>query len=200
MLVQASVFFDIIRKILNEFNILNEYFSGRYKSSTSDYDIVFLNWTKDMHKRYKDFPLSMHWATSSPLISKNQLLFNIRHFEDFFCEVKYKFDEKFIKAFPGSIKRYMDSFFELNNRFQEAFSAYDKGKFTKISDFEIYFQDWKKNINLSIAGTLIDIRWVNNLELVVLNPVYFEIMMADDCTFEARYTFSDARSSEEVGA
>ncbi len=197
MSIDVEIFIDILRKILNEFHILNEYFSSRYKSSTSDYDVVFSNWTRDMYKRYKSFPLSMHWATSSSLIAKNQILFDIRHIDNFFCEVKYKFDEKFIASFPNNIKKYLDSFFEINNMFSSAFIAYDKVEFPKNTDFEKYFQTWKKGINLTIPGTVIDIRWANKLEPVVLNPVYFEIMMQDDCIFEARYLFTEESSLEE---
>ncbi len=191
MLIQVGVYIDIIRKILSEFHILNEYFYSRYKSSTTDYDVVFMNWTKDMNKRYNDYPLSMHWATSSQLIAKNQLLLNASHLDEFFCEVKYKFDEKFIAAFPGIIKNNLDRSYEINNRFMTFFNAFDKEKFPKTSGFEEYFQNWKRDIYMNIPGIALDIRWTNKLDIVVLNPVYLKVMLQDDFIMEAKYMFAE---------
>ncbi len=89
-------FLRILEQILNEFIILNEYFDAITYSKTKDYDAVFFNWVKDMGKRYKNIYLSMHWATSAPLISKNQLLFDTKYRDDYFCEIKFLFTDNTI--------------------------------------------------------------------------------------------------------
>ncbi len=191
MTTAIDEFMHALRQITNEFRILNEYFDARFKSTTKDYDIVFLNWERDMIKKFNTFPLSMHWAISSPDIAKNQILFDIRHTEDFFCELKYKFDVKFIRAFEGNIKNYLDSFYEIVNRFVENNDAFDIDSFPKTADYEKYFQDWKKELNRIIPDIAVDMRWSNKLEPLVLNPAFLEVMFGDDCLFEVKYAFKN---------
>jgi hypothetical protein len=197
MVMPVGECIEIFNKIFNEFHILNEYFSSIFRSTTADYDAIFSNWSRDMIKRFNQFPLSMHWATSSRFIANNQLLFNVRHSDDYLCEVKYKFDPKFIKLFPGNIKKYMDNCYEVDKNFIASCDAYDRDKMPNTSDFEKYFLDWKKGIYLKDPGVVLDIRWSNNLESVVLNPVYLAVMLQDDCNFEAKYLFVE-NSTEEM--
>jgi hypothetical protein len=131
----------------------------------------------------------MHWATSSPLIAKNQLLFDIKHIDDFVCEMKYKFNDKFVRTFNENLKKFIDSFCEILNRFYIYNETYEVDSYPRTIDYEMYFQIWKKEINLNVRDVTIDMHWQNKLELIVLNPVFLEVMFGDDCMFETKYIF-----------
>lgn len=184
-------FMSVFKQIVNEFTILNEHFDSETKSKTTDYDVVFFRWTKDMSKRYKGIPLSMHWATSAPLITKNQILFNVRFKDEYFCEIKYIFNPGFVENFRSSMMNFLDVLFKLVKSFQKSNDAYDYKVKTKTSDYDVYFSNWKKEMYVVHTDIALDSHWGKKTELIEQNPVFLNIMFKDDCLFEIKYRFID---------
>jgi hypothetical protein len=193
-------FTEILRQIINEFRILNEHFNNQNRSTTEDYDQISANWVRDMLKRFKNIPLNLHWATSSPHILKNQLLFDIRYTDEYFCELKYKFDETLIRGFVDSIKNILTDFQIVIKSFIAFNDTFDIDNKPATQDYEKEFSDWKKYIGNIAPNVTLDYHWGNKMESLLLNPIYLTVMFADDCLFEVKYFFKKSGGTNPSGS
>ena len=182
-------FLSVFKQIINEFRILNEHFDSRMKSKTTDYDIVFSSWTMDMHKRYRGIPLNMHWATSFPQITRNQILFDVCYKNDYFCEVKYIFDPKFIANFSKSLKEFLETLQKIIKEFNFYNDNFDVNSNPEIADYDKSFINWKKELYNVFKDIALDIHWENKNTEIIKNSVFFTIMLRDDYLFEIKYSF-----------
>jgi hypothetical protein len=186
-------FLNVLKQILNELRILNEHFDSKAKSKTIDYDVVFSHWTKDMARRYKGLPLNMHWGRSSPLITKNEILFDVRYKDEYFCEVKYKFDPQFVNQFKNSLLDFYEKFQLISKGFDDFKKNFDYKTNPKIDNFEKEFSNWKKEIYNIVQDVALDIHWDKKDELIEHNAVFFNFMLRDDYLFEMKRRFVDER-------
>ncbi|MGC8764898.1 MAG: hypothetical protein ACP5QT_03345 [Brevinematia bacterium] len=179
-------FLRIFEQILNEFIILNEYFDSVTYSRTQDYDAVFFSWVKDMARRYKNIYLSMHWATSAPLISKNQLLFDSKYRDDYFCEVKYIFTEIYTKNFRERCYSYIDNLKAIVSSFEKFNKNYSEKPDTTLNEYENDFSKWKNEITQKNSGLAIDIHWFRRTERIINNGLFFNVMFKDEFLFQLK--------------
>lgn len=193
-------FINVFHHITNEFRILNEHFDAKTRSNTSDFDMVFSNWTRDMSHRYKEFSLNMHWAMSSNHISRNQILFDVRYKDEYFCEIKYSFDPVFIKNFPETLKNFLDVFQEVVIEFEKFVEKFPLDHQSVIADFEKVFLDWKKSIGERTQGILLDVHWTNKLEKLTMNPVLFTLMIRDEYLCEVKRKFVNEEELKRFAA
>lgn len=180
-------FLRIFEQILNEFIILNEYFDASTYSKTTDYDFVFMKWVKDMDKRYKNIYLTMHWATSVPLISKNQLLFDAKYRDNYFCEVKYVFLENYTKGFRERCYNYIDQLKMIVNSFEKFNKNFvEKENLSSIEDYEKNFLNWKNEIYSKQKDIAIDFHWLKKSEKIFNNFLSLNVIFKDEFLFELK--------------
>ena len=179
-------FISVFKQVVNEFRILNEHFDSKANSKTVSYDIVFSNWHRDMNKRYHELQLSMHWSTSSNLITKNELLFDVRYKDEYFVEVKYKFDQAFVSQFTGSVKEYLAQFIELVHKLVAFNKTVDFKTVTTSEEYEKLLPGWKKEVYESLTNTALDFHWMNKTSLIATNPLFFSVMFKDECLMEMK--------------
>lgn len=179
-------FISVFRQVVNEFRILNEHFDSKANSKTVSYDIVFANWHRDMNKRYHELLLSMHWSTSSNLITKNEILFDVRYKEDYFVEIKYKFDQAYVSQFVASVKQYLTQFMELVHKLSAFNKTVDFKAISTTEEYDKLLPSWKKDVYESLTNTALDFHWANKTNLLGTNPLYFSVMFKDDCLMEMR--------------
>lgn len=184
-------FLGVFKQIINEFRILNEHFDAKTKSKTTDYDFVFSHWTRDMNKRYKGLPINMHWGTSSPQIAKNEILFDVRFKDEYFCEIKYKFDSKFVANFVNSFKEFVEMFLKIMESFNKFNKNFDIKSSPNITDYEKSFSNWKKEVYVIHPDIALDIHWEKKTETISQNSVFINIMMRNDYLFEKKHSFID---------
>jgi hypothetical protein len=184
-------FLKAFKQVVNEFRILNEHFDSKSKSNTFDYDAVFFQWTKDMNKRYHELPITMHWGTSSNLIAKNQILFDVRHRDEYYCEIKYRFDPKIIANFTNSFQNFIEVFLQIVKAFSLLNKDYDIKQHPLTSEYEKVFSEWKREMYSMLKDTALDIHWGNKLAQITLNPLFFTVMYKDDYLFEIKHKFMD---------
>lgn len=190
-------FLRIFEQILNEFIILNEYFDSVTYSRTKDYDVVFFNWVKDMSKRYKNIYLSMHWATSAPLISKNQLLFDAKYRDDYFCEVKYIFTEVYTKRFRERFYSYIDNLRLIISNFEKFNKNYVEKPDTTLMEYESDFSKWKSESKFNIPDLAMDIHWFRKTEKILNNGLFFNVMFKDELMCQLKYKPYKDRTIEQ---
>jgi hypothetical protein len=179
-------FLRILEQILNEFIILNEYFDSITYSRTKDYDEVFFKWLKDMNKRYKNILMDMHWATSIPIISRNQLLFDTRYKSDFFCEVKYVFTEDYVKNFRKKCINYIDISKMVGHEFENFNKNILASNEISIQEYEKEFSKWKSEECAKFENLTLDIHWLRLTEKVINNWLFFRIIFLDEFLLEIK--------------
>lgn len=179
-------FISVFRQVVNEFRILNEHFDSKTNSKTVSFDIVFSNWQRDMNKRYHELQLSMHWSTSSNLITKNQILFDVRYKDDYFVEVKYKFDQAYVSEFVSSVKEYLKEFEELVHKLSAFNKTVDFKAVATTEQYDKLIPSWKKEVYESLTNTALDFHWANKTNLIATNPLFFSVMFKDDCLMEMK--------------
>ncbi len=184
-------FLSVFKQVVNEFRILNEHFDSKSNSKTMNYDIVFSSWLRDMSKRYHELLLSMHWGTSSPVIMKNEILFDVRYKEEYFFEVKYKFDPAFVATFVPNVKGAIERYFDMVKRLKAFNRTLDLKANPKTEDYEKLVSAWKKDVYETLTNTALDFHWGNNLPFIAQNPLYFSAMYKDEVLCEMRLNLMD---------
>lgn len=172
---------------MTEFRYLNEHFDRNDSSKISDYNRIFENWKRDMYRIRRNLIFDMHWATSSPVIAKNEILFDVRFQGKYLCEIKYKFDPKFVKTFAENVNSSLELFQDVATNFETLIASFDINGGKKSSDYESTFQDWKKLAYTKHAEMAIDVHWQKPNEVIEGNTLFLSIMYRDDCLFEVNY-------------
>ncbi len=193
-------FLRIFEQILNEFVILNEHFASLEKSKTVDYDSIFFKWVKDMDKRFRNIFLSMHWATSAPLISKNQLLFDAKYRDSYFCEVKYIFSEFYTQNFRERFYNYLDNLRAIISNFNDFNKGFSNEKNDLVViEYEKFFITWKSEIYSKFKDVVIDLSFLKKTEKLYNNYILLNILFKDELLFELKSTpFIDKDSEKYI--
>lgn len=179
-------FISVFKQVVNEFRILNEHFDSKTNSKTSSYDTIFSNWLRDMNKRYHELLLSMHWSTSQPLITKNEILFDVRYKDEYFVEVKYKFDHAYVSQFVTNVKDYLVIFVDLVRKLWAYNRQQDFKQHPRTEEYDKIIPAWKKDVYETLTNTALDFHWGNKQTLISTNPLFFSVMFKDECLMEMK--------------
>jgi hypothetical protein len=179
-------FISVFRQVVNEFRILNEHFDSKANSKTNSYDVIFSSWLRDMNKRYHELLLSMHWSTSQSMITKNEILFDVRYKEEYFVEIKYKFDQAYVSEFVANVKDYLVRFVELVKKLQAFNKQQDFKQNPRTEEYDKIIPAWKKEVYESLTNTALDFHWGNKTNLITTNPLFFSVMFKDECLMEMK--------------
>lgn len=180
-------FLRIFEQILNEFLILNEYFDVKTFSRTIDYNDVFYKWSKDMGKRYSNITLDIRWATSAPLIYRNQLYFSGRYRDDYFCEVKYVFSEDYVKDIRKRYCHYIDTIKFIKDDFKKFDGQQIEKGTNSINDYEKEFLEWKNEVSKKYKDVAIDIIWAGRSERISNNRIFLNVFFKDEFLLQMKY-------------
>jgi hypothetical protein len=187
----TNEFISTFRHVMSEFRYLNEHFDEKDSSKITDYNTVFENWKRDMYRIRRNLIFDMHWATSSQFIAKNEILFDVRFQGKYLCEIKYRFDPKFVKTFAINIETALEVFTSIANEFDKIIETIDVHGKAQDDEKDPAFQNWKKRIYASHEGIAVDVHWKNMNEPVLGNTLYLSMMYRDDCLFEVNYVIQD---------
>lgn len=181
--MEIDKFLLMFRQTINEFYFLNGHFDTKADSKTEDYDLVFMRWKRDMAHKFGQLNLVMHWATSSPLISANQVILDILHKTEYLFEVKYRFGDALHPSFDAIIGEFERVFAD----FKASNEQYDFKTNDKTVQYDKYFSEWKKNRVNPDKDILVDILWGKNVEAIAENTLYLNLMYKDLFMFQVKY-------------
>lgn len=186
-------FLSLFTQIVTEFRYLNEHFDSKVNSKIEAYDKVFANWKRDMYRFHNNLVFEMHWATSSPMIEKNEILFDVSFMGRYMCEVKYRFDPDFIRTYFTNVNEALQIFKVVVDEFMNLNQYFDTHVNPKIEDYEKVYGLWKSGVYGRYKQIALDLFWPTRGENIEEYPFYLKIMYKDDCLMEVQYHFQDIK-------
>ncbi len=191
--MEFKTFLIRLDQIINEFLFLNSYFNTKEKSRIFDYDMVFSRWKRDMFSRFREMLIHMHWATSSELISENQMIMNVFYRLDYHFEIHYQFG----KEYPLEYKSFLNTSRLLEEKYTKFQKNFDWEKFPTTSHYEKDFYSWKKSILDIPTDISFDLLWDQSSKKLIDNPALFNIIYGDFYLLQIKTPFGSSFVEDE---